>query len=121
MQTLSYGFKKPENDDRGDLFFPAMEENMQQLNDHTHNGVNSALLATTSQTILSASWVAAAIGGGLYRQLITVPTGFSYDTADIWFKLSTGEYVYPSIERASSTTYYIYTNDNSLTYVARYR
>ncbi len=121
MQTLSHGYLKPGNPDTGDEFFPAMEDNIQLMNDHTHNGTDGALIASTAQSILAVNWVAAAIGGGLYRQLVTVPTGYSYDTADIWFKLSTGEVVYPSIERASGTTYYIYTNDNSLQYTARYR
>lgn len=121
MITLSYGYKKPVNPDQGDLFFPAMEFNIQRLNDHAHDGVNSAPLASQSQSIFPGSWVAAPIGGGLYRQLVTMPLGLNYDTVDIWFKLSTGEFVYPSVERASASTYYVYTNDNSLTYVARYR
>ena len=121
MQTLSYGYKLPANPDTGDQFFPAMEFNIQRLNDHTHNGVNSAPIASTQQSVLAASWAAAPIGGGLYRQLVTMPVGFSYDTTNIWFKISTGEFVYPTVERVSASTYYIYTNDNTLTYVANYR
>lgn len=121
MLTLTKGFKKPQSPDTGDIFFPAMEQNIQQLNDHTHDGTTSQLLSTNTQNILAANWVAAPIGGGQYRQLITVPTGFSYDVADIWFKLSTGELVFPTVERASATTYYVYTIDNSQTYVANYR
>lgn len=121
MITLSNGFKKPQNPDTGDVFFPALESDIQQLNDHTHNGTNSNLLASTSQTIQSANWLAAPIGGGVYRQLVTAPGAYSIDQCEMWFKLSTGETVYPSVERQSSTTYFIYTNDNSLTYTAFYR
>ncbi len=121
MLTLTMGYKKPQNPDTGDVFFPALENNIQQLNDHAHNGVNSQLLASTSQTVQSASWAAAPIAGGVYRQLITAPTGYSIDQCEMWFKLSSGETVYPAIERQSSTTYYIYTNDNSKTYTAFYR
>ena len=121
MQTLSYGYLKPDNPDTGDQFFPAMEFNIQRLNDHNHDGSNSAPLTTVSQNILPGSWVAAPIGGGLYRQLVTIPAPFDYDVCAIFFKLSTGEVVYPSVERVSTSAYYVYTNDNSLTYVAYYR
>lgn len=121
MLTLTKGYKKPQTPDTGDVFFPAMEQNIQQLNDHNHDGVNSQVLAVTSQNILSGAWVAAPIGGGLFRQTVTVPTGFSYDSVSMWFRLSTGEFVYPSIERISSSQYFIYTNNNALNYVAFYR
>lgn len=121
MITLSKGYKKPQNPDTGDVFFPAMEQNIQQLNDHAHNGTDSQLLATTTANLLAANWAAAPIGGGLYRQLVTMPAGFQYDVAEIWFKLSSGELTVPTVERASATTYYVYTNDNTLTYVANYR
>lgn len=121
MLTLSYGYKKPENPDTGDVVFPALANDIQQVNDHAHNGTDSAPLATQTASIASGSWVAAPIGGGLYRQAISMPTGLTYDVAEIWFKLSTGEVVYPTVEKISSSSYYVYTNDNSLTYTAYYR
>ena len=121
MITLSKGFLQPQNSDTGDVWFPALAANMAQLNNHTHDGSTSQLLSTSTANILAANWSAAPIGGGQYRQLITVPTGYSYDVCDIWFKLSTGELVYPTVERASATTYYVYTIDSSQTYVAYYR
>lgn len=121
MIILSNGYKLPESPDTGDIFFGAIEFDIQRLNDHSHNGTDSALLSTVSQNILAANWVAAPVGGGVYRQSVTVPTGYSYDTANIWFKLSTGEYVYPSVERITGTTYYVYTNNNALDYLALYR
>ena len=122
MQTLTYGYLKPQNSiDYGDQFFPAMEFNIQRLNDHNHDGVNSARLSSTSQNILNSAWVAAPIGGGLYMQTVTMPAGFNYDSCQILFKLSTGEFVYPSVERVNTTSYKLYTNDNSLDYVAVYR
>lgn len=121
MQTLSYTYEKPQNNDKGDTFFPAMERNIQKLNDHVHDGVTSAFLSSASQAIASGSWAAAPIGGGVYRQLIALPAGLNYDTCEIWFKLSTGEYVLPTVERASASTYYVYTNNNALAYVAFYR
>ena len=121
MTVLSYGYEKPANPDTGDIFFPAMERNIQRLNDHTHNGLNSAPLASRTVSLPSGSWVLAPIGGGLYRQVLTFPGTFTYDTADLWFKLSTGELVYPTVERITSTTVYVYCNDNTKTYTAYVR
>ncbi len=121
MQTLSFGVFKPDNGDTGDVFFSRMADNCDWMNDHTHNGSNSKLLASTTQAISSASWALAPIGGGLYVQTIAMPAGFLYDSCQMWFKLSSNEYVYPSIERVSNTSYKVYTNDNSLNYVANYR
>lgn len=121
MIVLSYGYEKPQNTDTGDIVFPALERNWQRVNDHTHDGINSAPLSSTSQTIYDFFWTLAPIGGGVYRQLVTIPSPYDYDTADIWFRLSTGEFVYPSIERVSANSFYIYTNDPTLEYTAYYR
>jgi hypothetical protein len=121
MQTLSKGYFKPQNTDTGDVWMPAIATDMQMLNDHTHDGVTSQLLAVTTVSILAAAWVAAPIGGGIYRQLVTLPAGFNYDTSEVWFHLSTGELVFPSVERVSTTTFYAYTSDNTLAYTAFFR
>lgn len=124
MLTLSYGYLKPQTGDKGSIFFPALEADIQQLNDHTHNGVNSALISSSSitpltQAILSAAWVATT--GGTYRQLVTVTGGLMYDQFTVSVKLTaTGHLIYPSIEKVSSTTFYVYTNDNSLDYTLVY-
>ncbi len=121
MQTLSKGVFKPDNADTGDVFFARLADNCDWANNHTHNGTDSQRLSSTTQAILSAAWAAAPIGGGLYVQTVTMPAGLSYDTCNIWFKLSSNEFVFPSIERVSATSFKIYTNDNSLAYVANYR
>lgn len=121
MITLSKGFKKPQNPDTGDVWFPAMEGNIQQLNDHNHDGSNSQPLATTSVSATAGAWASAPQGGGLFRQTITVPAGMTYDTCDIWVLRSTGERAYPTLERISSTTFFLYTNDNSLAYTLQFR
>ncbi len=122
MLTLSHGFLKPQNGvDAGSVWFPAMEKNIQMLNDHTHNLTDSAQLAVTTQSILAANWTAAPIGGGLYQQTITMPSGFLYDVTDMFFRLSTGEIWFPTIIRLSSSTYQILINDNTLTATVFYR
>lgn len=119
MQTLSKGYKKPQSPDTGDLVFPALEADIQQMNDHAHNGTDSQPLATRQQTVVHAAWVAQ--GGGTYRQTITVPTGLSYDTCDIWVQRSTGERVYATMVRISTTQFYLYTNDSTVDYTLSYR
>lgn len=117
MITLSKGYKKPQNPDTGDIVFPALEQNWQQVNDHNHDGSNSQFLAVVLQSITGA-WTA--VANGTSSKLITLPTGLTYDNCQIQFRLATGEFVYPSIARVSSTTYTIYTN-NPQNYVAVYR
>ena len=119
MLTLSKGFKKPQNTDTSDVWMPAMEQNIQKLNDHKHDGSDSQLLGLTAQTLLAANWGDSI--EGTYAQSVTLPAGFNYDTCSMDFKLSTGEVIYPSIDRVSTTQYIIYTNDNTLTYTANYR
>ena len=122
--TLSYGFKLPVNGDRGGTFFPDLAADITQLNDHNHNGTNSAQLsiqgiAVTTQAIASGSWVATS--GGTYRQLVTLPGTLTYDAVSMEFRLTTAKHIiFPTIEYVSSTTFYIYTNDNTLGVTAIY-
>ena len=122
--TLSYGYIQPQNGDKGSTWFPALNDNIQQLNDHDHDGVTSALLPSTSITggsvsIPSASWVLDVTGR--YKQDVTVPTGYNMDDYSIIFKLSTGEIIVPSITRLTNTTFRIFGPDNTLTYTAVFR
>ena len=119
MLILSYGYKKPEDNDTGAAFWDALAENIQKLNDHTHNGTNSALIPVQTQSISAGSWVATGTVGQ-YRQLVTLPGSLTYDNIAIEMRLSTGERVYPNVEKVSSTTYYVYTNDNSVAFTAVY-
>lgn len=124
MLTLSYGFKLPQDGDKGDALFTALEDNITRVNDHTHNGTNSPALTATSivgvpQNILSANWVANG-PTGFYRQLVTLPPGFDFDLVHISTRLSTGDYVAAEIEKVSDTQYYVYTIDNTISFVAVY-
>lgn len=120
MDTLSKGYKKPVREDTGDKFFPAMQTNIQLMNDHVHDGISGAVLTPGSQTILAASWAAVAGKIDTYSQVVTMPTGYSYDTVGILFRLSTGQPIYPSVDRVSATTYRVYVNDNTLALTAQY-
>lgn len=130
MLTLSYGFKKPQTGDKGNVFFPALEDNIQQLNDHSHNGVDSApisvaYLTKSSQSILAAAWVAVAGHTGTYRQEVTMPAGITWSNFIPRFLISgggtDGHQIFPTLEKGSaSNKYYIYINDNTLALTALY-
>lgn len=121
MITLPFGLKKPQSGDRGAVVFPAMEDNIDRLDGHTHNGTDSAPIPGSSITagttsIPAGSWVS--LGGGHYRQSVTVPAGYTFDSQTISIRLSTGDYIYPTIEKISATQFWVYTIDNTLSYVA---
>lgn len=136
MLTLSYGIQKPETNDRGSDFFPALEDNAQIQNDHFHNGVDSALLPAASITkyscvIPAASWVSDGGGGNYYFTITTLstpalPSGISGATSpanDVYYynihcKIATtgatkGDVVYLDIERESATSITVRMNNNS--------
>lgn len=123
MLTLTYGFKKPQNGDKGSVFWDALALNCQLVNDHTHDGTNSAKLtafATTAYTQpLAGPWVL--VANGVYRQLVTVASGHLVDDYNISFRDTTSGYAYLlSYEKVSSTTFYVYINDNSVSVTAVY-
>lgn len=125
METLTYGLKRPQTNDTGaDGLFTALEDNITQLDGHTHNGVNSPLLtaaavAVVTQSIASGSW-GVSVGDGMYRQTITISGSLNYDNININFKNSIGHQVFLQVEKVSTTQYYVYTNDNSASYTAIY-
>ena len=114
MIILTNGYKLPETGDFGDVWFPAIEDNIQRLNDHTHDGTNSEKLPATSisainQTVLSGSF--AVQPSGEFRATVNVPTGGDFDTMNISFRdPSTKDKVYLKYEKISVTQFYVYTN-----------
>jgi hypothetical protein len=114
MIILSKGYKKPETGDFGDVWFPALEDNIDLMNSHNHDGVNgekiSALnLSASTTTVLAASF--ADQGNGYWRATVTVPGGGLVDNFVIAVKdPTTKEPIQLRMEKLSSTQFYIYTN-----------
>ena len=125
MLTLSHGYKKPETGDRGSVWFPALEDDIQRLNDHDHDGINSELIPASSinkydQTLSFIDWVSD--GGGTYSQVVTTPAGI-VDINDYFIKFynaANGHQLHLSWERLTATTYTVRINDSSLNVVALY-
>jgi len=118
--TTTYGYKLPANGDRGSTFFPDLEHNISRVDGHTHDGSDSALIpakniSKSTQDIASGSWVL--VAGGHYRQLVTTPSGYTVDSSFMKFYFNGGSFdgqqVFLKVEKASSTTYYVYINDNT--------
>lgn len=119
--VLSYGFVKPSNGDYGTTFFPQLAANIQQTNDHSHNGINSAILSSiainpTSASISHNNW--SSQGNGTYRQLVTTPPSITFDSYGMAFRITSatdiGTEIHPTIVKVTSTTYYVYVNDSNL-------
>jgi hypothetical protein len=125
MNILSYSVKQPQTGDKGSVWFPALEFDLQYLNDHTHDGTTGAPIPATNiaaatATIAAAGWVA--VSGGTYRQLVTVANGKNFSAVQVTFRDSTTfQELLLGTEAASATTYYVHINDNSITLTASYR
>jgi hypothetical protein len=116
VQTLTYGLKKPDTNDKGPVVFPALEANIVQIDAHNHDGATSKKLTTSAidavaQTILAANWVS--LGGGNYHQQVTMLPGYDYDLTVISFRTTAGEYVHPGVKKVSSSVLDVYSNDAS--------
>lgn len=119
LDILSNGYIKPSNPTYGDLFWPALETNIQLMNDHTHDGTDGELIAKSTDTASSGGW-GADLGGGTYKQLMNLPANRQYNDTEIQFRLSTGEVVYPTVEKVNGTSFYVYTNDNTKSFFIVY-
>ena len=122
--TLSYGYKLPTTGDRGPVVFPDLEDNIQQLNDHNHNGTNSSLISSASitavtQTLLAGAWVL--VADGIYKQTVTLPGGLDYTKISIQFLHGTsGDRLWLGVNKVSATQYDVFINDNSINVTAVY-
>ena len=125
--TLSYGYKLPDGGDRGSSWFLDLESNITRVNGHTHDGINSPPLPASSITkgtssIVNGSW--SLVADGTYKQSITLPAGFTVDTAIMKFQVDSGgedgDDFYPTIVKTGVNTYDIYINDNSIDVLATY-
>ena len=124
MLTLSNGFQQPEIGDRGGVFFPGLEANIQQVNDHNHNGVNSeritseAIIALSDSTsLIPVNWVLQA--SGIWRAPVTMPGALLF--ADTTIQLRTNNrFLYADVENITINTFYVYVNDPTLTVTVLY-
>jgi len=125
MQTLSKGYKKPGSGDTG--FWDELEDNIERLNAHNHDGQDSELLdassvAAISQT-LDSNWEVDATHG--FKLTVALPlsltsTNHTFDNVQIEFRNAAGNKFFLDTERLTDTTYDVFSNDDSLELVAVY-
>lgn len=114
MVVLSNGYKLPETGDFGDIWFPALEDNINRVNTHNHDGANSAKIPATSltgvvQTILSGAFSGS---GGVFTATITLFGGaVSVDNKTVVFRdPTTKEVLYLKYVKVSTTQITVTTN-----------
>jgi len=121
--TLTYGQIVPATGDTGATFWSNLEDNFTRIDSHDHDGSNSKQLTVSSvtgvtDTIASGSW--ALVANGIYRQLVTMPTGMNYDDFNPVFRDASGHILFLTVEKNSVSSYYVYINDNSVTLTVLY-
>lgn len=114
MQTLSKGYKKPENGDTFDKVFPALALNVQLTNDHIHDGILGAITPERIVNFPPGGWTETPAASGNYVQSKDLGANYPVDTTTIQFRKSTGEAVYPTMEKVSTTVIKVTVNDSSL-------
>ena len=116
MVLLSKGFKLPETGDLGSVWFPAMEDNINQMNTHDHDGSDSEKikainLINTGSTLTVAGGSFVDQGDGYWRATVTVPSLGTVDNFVVTAKdPTTKDPIFLKMEKLSSTQFYIYTN-----------
>jgi len=134
MITSSYGYRIPESGDKAkgtNGWFAAIEYDIQRLNDHDHDGLNSALLSLSSfapytGTLSAASW-GSPDSSGIYTQLVTAPGGITeISDWNVRFIATApagmvGENLYLAWKRISGVTFEVYSNDNTVAATILYR
>lgn len=126
--TLSYGYKKPQTGDKGSTWFPDLEADIQQLNDHAHNGSNSARIPSTNILSVKVSLDDPVLGqptwttespGKFYKE-ITIPNNADYADVFVMVKNDVGEQMFLDIKPVSGNTkkFKVYSNDSGLSATA---
>lgn len=133
MTSTTYGYRVPDIGDPGlgaTGWFASLVYDVTRLDQHDHDGVNSALLtinnfAPFTNSILAAGWTSNSRGG--YSQLVTAPAGVTdisnYNLKFI-FVTPTGQVGatgYLGYTRVSATTYTVFCNDNTAAFTVLYR
>lgn len=123
MIEISYGYKLPQTKDKGTIFWPALEFDIQRVATHNHNGSNSAKLTSTSvqtvtQALSAANWVA--LGNGNYKQEVTLPSSMRFDDYSIEFRTDDGQVLLLSAKRTDFVKFEVFINDPTVNLVVVY-
>jgi len=115
MITLTFGILKPQNGDKGSVFFPALEDNLQQLNDHNHDGFNSSKISSlgvlpTNAFVDLLAGDFTVLGNDVFEIEITAPAGVSNIDFFNPYYIVGNERIHPTFEKTDLAKFKIYTN-----------
>ena len=116
---LSKGYILPNTGDKGSTWFPALEHNITQLNNHIHDGITSEKVKTTNiepvKYVLSGSWTEDLPNRRWYKELDLVDV--NYADVVIVVKSAAGDQLLLDVTSVSGNAKKcrIYTNDQGLT------
>lgn len=114
----------PTDDDVGNDVFALLETYLERLAVHDHTGDDSVSISLNFSKIsedyisgVSLTWTS--IGNGIYRALVTIQDitpKFDGNLRTMFYQIGAGDWIgfAPRVERVTNTTYYVYSNDNSL-------
>jgi len=113
--ALLYGYTAPDNGDPGNMWAKWLRDNWERIVTHDHDGVDSAAISTakTEIDLVAGDWVD--MGDGTYRQLVTLVGGLTFNNTFFKFTdYSTEEEFFPTTEKVSANSFYVYVNDNTI-------
>ena len=123
--TTAFGYKIPDAGDLASSWMDDLDDNWARISAHTHDGADSAALPVTNLSKLTSTILGSGYtdnGGGNFSKVVTVP-GAITEISDFhieFLETSTGDRLFPTMERESATTYTIRVNDSTLALTALY-
>lgn len=122
MITSTYNVKLPEDGDKGQVVFDALNSNFTILRDHDHDGSDSGKITSSSLTkntitLPAVSWTATGSTNG-YKQTVTLSGAYTLANCALKFLVASGanqyKVVYPTIIPVSVTQFEVVVNDSTL-------
>lgn len=119
VYTTGMKLEYPQTGDKGDVFFPILERDIEKINNHTHNGLNAAKISTTdiikaTVAIPSTSWTAQV--NGVWSQEVLIPNDANYADVYIMIKSAAGDQLFLDVKPVDGNTkkFKVFSNDNGL-------
>lgn len=127
--TENYGngaYIIPTDDDTGNSVFADLEVMFERLATHSHTGADSASISLnftkiTEDYLKSAGLLWVSIGDGLFRAIVNIvdptPT-YDVNLRTLFYRSAATGFLWegfaPRVEKISSSSYYVYSNDDSI-------
>jgi len=131
MKITSYGYFIPEAGDSSatkEKWMEKLSKNWVKQDIHSHDGINSPLvnfsnIQKKTKTIEAVDWE---IFGNKYRAKVIMPSGYDFDNAYLKVNIDNFPHTYhgaelnPTITQYDSTSFWLYTIDNTLRLKVRF-